>query len=105
MEMATQKECRCAESRSNVAVQKMNIRERKDVYYRQHWRLPLNLPFCVNCKHFHQHFVQAGPPMFTVSMAPLDSGHCSFPRLKNRMAYDTCQRFENKHSTAKAELR
>lgn len=75
----------------------MSKREREELYCRQCWRLPEDIPFCINCAHFHRHYVVGGPPVFKVSMVPLDCGHCAFPRMKERKAYDTCGRFQNKN--------
>lgn len=46
---------------------------------------------CLNCKHFHQHYNRAGNFFLA-----LQSGHCSYPRMKNRRVTDTCEHFENK---------
>ena len=72
-------------------------REREQIYFRQKWKFSPEIPFCINCEHFYQHYIKAGPPIFTVSMQPLDCGHCSYPRMKHREAYDTCEYFENKN--------
>ena len=71
--------------------------ERAQLYHRQHWRLPADIPLCANCEHYCQHYIKGGPPIFEISMVPLDSGHCTFPRGKARKAYDTCEYFANKH--------
>ena len=56
--------------------------ERRDTYY---WNLTPETPLCINCKHFYRHYVWAQG-----KYTPIDSGHCAFPRLKLREAYDQC---------------
>lgn len=75
----------------------MTRREREKMYNRQCWRFPTDIPFCINCEHFYQHYVKGGPPVYTIDMVPLDCGHCAFPRTKERKAYDTCEHFKNKN--------
>lgn len=43
---------------------------------------------CVNCKHFFRHYTEDGWPFYM--------GHCVYPRLKNRLIYETCENFEKK---------
>lgn len=64
----------------------MNVHERLVIYCHN---LTQETPFCINCKHFYQHYRKDG--------WPFNSGHCCFPRLKLRRDYDTCEHFENKH--------
>ena len=45
-----------------------------------------NAQICLNCKHFHRHYLKEG--------VPLPSGHCGHPRIKLRYAYDACDYFE-----------
>lgn len=74
----------------------MTPKERHDFYFQnEHW-LPEGVPMCINCKHFHRHYVHKGPPVYTVQWTPLNCGHCAYPRLKDRKAYDTCEHFEQK---------
>ena len=46
---------------------------------------------CANCKHFHQHYIAMTPK----HVYPIHVGHCSFPRMKDRMVTDACERFEH----------
>ena len=40
---------------------------------------------CGSCAHFRQPFVQTG-----TAFAPIDYGHCVYPRLKKRTMGETC---------------
>lgn len=80
----------------------MTRSERAEFYNRNHWRMPKDVPFCINCEHFYQHYIKGGPPIFTISMVPLDCGHCAFPRMKERKAYDICDRFKNRYAPVPA---
>lgn len=74
----------------------MTPKERMVYYYQnQHWLLK-DVPLCINCEHFCQHYIRGGPPIFTIWWCPLDCGHCIYPRLRDRKAYDTCKHFEQK---------
>lgn len=53
-------------------------------------------PICANCKHFYQHYVKYAPTHYV----PIHLGHCAFPRLKDRMATDTCKHFQPIEETA-----
>ena len=66
----------------------MTRSERSKKYYQDFSRAD---EMCVNCKHFHPHYVPHGHTGF---FSRLDCGHCAFPRLKNRRAYDVCEFFE-----------
>lgn len=74
----------------------MNIRERVHQYY---WNLTPETPFCINCKHFHRHYVLGS--WHHGRYTPIDCGHCVFPRMKERKAYDTCEHFKNKNESRK----
>lgn len=65
----------------------MTLTERMRKYI---WNLTEETPFCINCTHFYRHYLQSGKA--------LDCGHCVFPRVKDRKAYDTCEHFQNKYS-------
>ena len=45
---------------------------------------------CANCTHYYPHYLKEG--------FRLGSGHCAYPRMKLRYAYDTCQHFQNKYT-------
>lgn len=47
---------------------------------------------CVNCKHFYQHYIWAESWGFT----EIYTGHCAYPRVKNRNVNDCCEHFERK---------
>ena len=64
----------------------MNVSKRRELCY---WSLTPELPLCVNCEHYYQHYQQNGEPFA--------SGHCCFPRLKLRKDYDTCEHFKQKN--------
>lgn len=63
----------------------MSIKDRKLLYLTG---LTPETPLCVNCRHFYQHYNQKGKPVMC--------GHCVYPRLKTRMPYDTCDKFQRK---------
>ena len=44
---------------------------------------------CVNCEHFHLHYVLSGG-----WCVPITMGHCDYPRMKERRAYDECPHFK-----------
>lgn len=60
----------------------MTKRECVDLYF---WDLRPDSPLCVNCKHFHRHFLYGGRPLM--------SGHCVYPRIKTRDVFETCNNF------------
>lgn len=66
----------------------MTTNERRELFCHS---LTANTPLCTNCKHFYQHFLWDGN-----RFRAANSGHCGFPRLKLRMAYDTCKHFREK---------
>ena len=49
--------------------------------------------FCAQCRHFHRHYVRAGAHRYI----PLEQGHCSNPRCRDKQA-DTpaCHRFSKR---------
>lgn len=49
---------------------------------------------CYNCTHFHTHYSKDG--------ALICSGHCAYPRLKERRLWDTCGKFEHKDAPSGA---
>ncbi len=63
----------------------MTSKERFDLYIKN---VP-DVPLCEYCKHFTPHYIA-----WFGDFKKLDRGHCVFPRIKNRDAYDTCQYFE-----------
>ena len=48
---------------------------------------------CKYCKHFRFHYIKRG-----FVYLPIEDGHCVYPRLKRRVASDTCA-----HWTVRAE--
>ncbi len=61
-----------------------------------HW-MPKDIPMCVNCKHFWQHYICKGGPNDTAQwVVPLHCGHCIYPRVKDRKVYDVCEHFKQK---------
>lgn len=63
----------------------MTLNERRDLYS---WNLTPDTQLCINCKYFYRHYREDG--------WAFDSGHCVYPRLKLRKAYDSCNYFQNK---------
>ena len=48
---------------------------------------------CAQCRHFHQHYVRVAGYRY----APLDEGHCSEPRCRDKRADDpACARFSKR---------
>lgn len=52
-------------------------------------------PMCVNCRHFHQHYIRDGKRHL-----PVDCGHCVEPRLKVRDPWDICEHFTPREASA-----
>lgn len=73
----------------------MDLRRRREMYYENRYFLPKDVPMCINCRHFFQHYVKIN----SQQCAPIDWGHCSFPRLKPRQGFDTCQYFSKVDDT------
>ena len=63
----------------------MTEKERK-ILYDTH--LTPEAPLCVNCRHFYQHYNAKGQRV--------RCGHCDYPRVKTRMAYDICGHFRRR---------
>ena len=52
-------------------------------------------PLCVNCRYFHKHYIRY--PWKEKDSAPyveIDYGHCSYPRIKQKRQWDSCDHFE-----------
>lgn len=47
---------------------------------------------CANCRHFYQHYVKGE----RLNFHPCNSGHCSYPRIKDRKPADTCKHFDSR---------
>ena len=47
-----------------------------------------HLPVCANCCFLIRHYLKNGQP--------LECGHCTEPRIKNRNSYDYCANFTKK---------
>lgn len=65
----------------------MTRAEREAVY---HMTLRTDAPLCVNCRHFWRHYIYHG------GYQPIDTGHCTYPRIKPRKGYETCEHFEQR---------
>jgi len=61
----------------------MTEKERKSLYQTG---LTPEAPLCVNCQYYYQHYNAKGQAV--------QCGHCTKPRLKTRMPYDTCNHFQ-----------
>ena len=46
---------------------------------------------CINCEHFHRHYIHAGS-----QYAPIELGHCCYPRTKQRGITESCKYFDLK---------
>ncbi len=64
------------------------IRERMEIYIHAPG---VNAPMCVNCAHYYPHYRKDG--------YSYGCGHCCYPRMKPRKAYDLCKYFKNKEDT------
>lgn len=51
-------------------------------------------PMCATCAHYIQHYMDCGG-----FFKPIHAGHCTYPRLKNRLPYNLCD-----HYTPSAEV-
>lgn len=73
----------------------MTLKERSELYFGGDKTSLRNMPFCINCKHFCQHYVK--DPVFITGESPLDGGHCMLFRRHRRyyFAYDTCEHFQS----------
>lgn len=47
---------------------------------------------CNSCKHFHPHYRKSSNGMFY----QINAGHCAYPRMKSKEAYDSCKYFEKR---------
>ena len=63
-------------------------KKRKQLYQT---KLTPEAKLCTNCKHFYQHYNDKGDKV--------QCGHCTYPRLKTRMPYDTCDTFLQKEGS------
>ena len=81
----------------------MTLKERSKLYYSGDKASIRNMPFCINCEHFCQHYVK--DPIFVTGEAPLDGGHCTFFRKRHRyyFAYDTCEHFQRREKGRNAD--
>ena len=84
-------------------ISKMTLKERSKLYFGGDKESVRNMPLCINCEHFHQHYVKG--PMFVAGEAPLDGGHCTFFRRRRRyyFAYDTCEHFQQRTQERNAD--
>lgn len=46
-------------------------------------------PICACCKHYYPHYTMDGN-----RVVETQCGHCAYPRIKPRKAYDSCAYFE-----------
>lgn len=46
--------------------------------------------FCANCKYYIEHYIKTTYPSNSM-FNPIDEGHCTYPRLKNRKAWNKCE--------------
>lgn len=53
--------------------------------------IPRDEKCCLNCGHFHQHYVKSG-----MRFIPISRGHCVYPRSKDRSAEQICKYFEER---------
>lgn len=54
-------------------------------------------PMCMNCRCYVQHFRIAGVnEKGEMAFSPVHTGHCTEPRIKTRMPFDVCTRYEPK---------
>ena len=71
---------------------KAEIIERMRLFYLKKYE---GVSMCVNCQHFHQHYIRDGKGHVAV-----ECGHCVEPRIKNREPWDSCQHFTPKVASA-----
>lgn len=55
------------------------------------------VPMCKNCKHYYQHYTYFED---LKRFMPMNVGHCTEPRLKDRKPFDLCTRYEEKEEVA-----
>lgn len=66
----------------------MNVHERRELYLHRDTN-ENNL--CAYCRHYCPHYV-----LLDCHFLVINTGHCLYPRLKLRAAYDICEKFERK---------
>ena len=67
------------------------IRERMEAYIHAPGTA---MPMCANCTHYYAHYRKDG--------WSFGCGHCVYPRMNSRRAYDFCEHFENKNAPSGA---
>ena len=55
--------------------------------------IPKEDPVCINCEHFHTHYVKDGDFAMLSHL-----GHCGYPRIKMRTASATCKHFTSQQA-------
>jgi len=63
----------------------MTKRERMDAYL-----FDDAAEMCRCCRYYHKHYIQNRE---RGGFTEVSYGHCTYPRLKQKRAYDTCDRF------------
>lgn len=59
------------------------------------WVTEKEINICKDCKHFRQHYVYINDDI-KHGYEPCNVGHCTYPRLKDKEATDTCKYYERK---------
>lgn len=54
-----------------------------------------NESICANCKYYIEHYVKT-PYSPNTMFTSIDEGHCTYPRLKNRKAWNSCGYWQGK---------
>lgn len=75
----------------------MNVHERLNVFVHQ---MTPETPFCANCKNYYPHYIKES---YNGRYEPIFAGHCVYPRMKARRAYDTCEHFRNRCKEKEAD--
>ncbi len=50
------------------------------------------VPMCATCAHYIQHYVKGD--QYRGGYLPTCYGHCSYPRVKQRLPHDLCTHYE-----------
>lgn len=51
---------------------------------------------CANCRHFCQHYTEKPSDYGMRGFMPVNAGHCTEPKVKQRKPGDTCERFNRR---------
>lgn len=80
----------------NIEIDQKNLQKQKEAVLEAQRLSRQTDRICMNCFHFHQHYVFQEGSKGIGFVSPISTGHCSFPRLKSTKQKNTCKHFEPK---------